>query len=315
MGFLDIFFGSPAKQLDRQCRRAQNINAQPEDREAAALFLAEDGSEQAIYGLLGRFDVRIENAKTIYQSIFSDEHPLAKKKKIELFEGFLAQVKDFKSKLGARAKKPEERDAVLAELSTFVDEVRQYRALQIDFPARRYATSNFFFIEVLPSLVTLQDQTTRINTLADALLQDAAVVDFIIRFRKERAAHPEKYTHHFWIKPPLEGDIESFSSGVRVLKMAQREKVKSNGKDMVEQAIVPEGAKNANEGVLVPVATIAALSLDSTVKTFEDQTLGRMLGRVMVRIDQLLEATKAVNLKPLKTSLEEQASKAPYFVL
>jgi len=62
MGFLDLIFGSPAKQLDRQCRRAQNINAQPEDREAAALFLAEDGSEQAIYGLLGRFDVRIENA-------------------------------------------------------------------------------------------------------------------------------------------------------------------------------------------------------------------------------------------------------------
>ena len=62
MGFLDIIFGSPAKQLERQCKRVQNINAQPEDREAAALFLAEDGSEQAIYGLLGRFDVRIENA-------------------------------------------------------------------------------------------------------------------------------------------------------------------------------------------------------------------------------------------------------------
>ena len=62
MGFLDIIFGSPAKSLERQCKRAQNINGQPEDREAAALYLAEDGSEQAIYGLLGRFDVRIENA-------------------------------------------------------------------------------------------------------------------------------------------------------------------------------------------------------------------------------------------------------------
>ena len=62
MGFLDIIFGSPAKQLERQCKRVQNINGQPEDREAAALFLAEDGSEAAIYGLLGRFDVRIENA-------------------------------------------------------------------------------------------------------------------------------------------------------------------------------------------------------------------------------------------------------------
>jgi hypothetical protein len=62
MGFLDIIFGNPQKQLERQCKRVQNINAQPEDREAAALFLAEDGSEPAIYGLLGRFDVRIENA-------------------------------------------------------------------------------------------------------------------------------------------------------------------------------------------------------------------------------------------------------------
>lgn len=62
MGFLDLIFGSPTSQLERQCKRVQNINAQPEDREAVALFLAEDGSEAAIYGLLGRFDVRIENA-------------------------------------------------------------------------------------------------------------------------------------------------------------------------------------------------------------------------------------------------------------
>ncbi len=62
MGFFDFIFGGPGKQIERQCKRVQNINGQPEDREAAALFLAEDGSEEAIYGLLGRFDVRIENA-------------------------------------------------------------------------------------------------------------------------------------------------------------------------------------------------------------------------------------------------------------
>lgn len=62
MGFLDLIFGGGGSQIERQCRRVQNINAQPEDREAAALFLASDGSEEAIYGLLGRFDVRIENA-------------------------------------------------------------------------------------------------------------------------------------------------------------------------------------------------------------------------------------------------------------
>jgi len=62
MGFLDLIFGGSGSPIERQCKRVQNINAQPEDREAAALFLASDGSEQAIYGLLGRFDVRIENA-------------------------------------------------------------------------------------------------------------------------------------------------------------------------------------------------------------------------------------------------------------
>jgi hypothetical protein len=62
VGFLDMIFGGGGSQLDRQCKRVQNINAQPEEREAAALYLAQDGSEQAIYGLLGRFDVRIENA-------------------------------------------------------------------------------------------------------------------------------------------------------------------------------------------------------------------------------------------------------------
>jgi hypothetical protein len=62
MGFLDLIFGGGGNQIERQCRRVQNINAQPEDREAAALFLASDGSEEAIWGLLGRFDVRIENA-------------------------------------------------------------------------------------------------------------------------------------------------------------------------------------------------------------------------------------------------------------
>ncbi len=60
--FVMGLFGGGGSPVERQCKRAQNINAQPEDREAAALYLAEDGSEPAIYGLLGRFDVRIENA-------------------------------------------------------------------------------------------------------------------------------------------------------------------------------------------------------------------------------------------------------------
>lgn len=61
MGIFDALFGGEEKQVLRQCRRVSNRNAQPEDREAAARWLFENGSEQAIYGLLGRFDVSIEN--------------------------------------------------------------------------------------------------------------------------------------------------------------------------------------------------------------------------------------------------------------
>jgi hypothetical protein len=61
MGFLDSLFG-PEKQILRQSRKLADIFAQPEDREAAARWLADEGSAQAILGLLGRFDVSIENS-------------------------------------------------------------------------------------------------------------------------------------------------------------------------------------------------------------------------------------------------------------
>lgn len=62
MGLLDFLTGGgPEKQLRKQARRVANKNAQPEDREAAARWLADNGSPEAILGLLGRFDVTIEN--------------------------------------------------------------------------------------------------------------------------------------------------------------------------------------------------------------------------------------------------------------
>ena len=61
MGMFDFIFGGPEKQVLRQCKRVSNKNAQPEDREAAAFWLAENGGEQAILGLLGRFEITIEN--------------------------------------------------------------------------------------------------------------------------------------------------------------------------------------------------------------------------------------------------------------
>lgn len=61
MGLLDFLTGGKEQQVLRQAKRASNINAQPEDREAAARWLYADGTEPAIYGLMGRFEVSIEN--------------------------------------------------------------------------------------------------------------------------------------------------------------------------------------------------------------------------------------------------------------
>lgn len=62
MGLFDFLTGGgPEKQIIRQGKRVSNRDLQPEDREAAARWLAGDGSPQALLALLGRFDVQIEN--------------------------------------------------------------------------------------------------------------------------------------------------------------------------------------------------------------------------------------------------------------
>ena len=61
MGLFDFFSGGADGQLKRHSKRAMNLNAQAEDREASLHWLAQDGSEQAILGLLGRFTVTYEH--------------------------------------------------------------------------------------------------------------------------------------------------------------------------------------------------------------------------------------------------------------
>ena len=61
MGFMDMFTGGKDGQVKRHSKRLSNLNAQVEDRESSAYWLAENGSEQAILGLLGRFSVTYEH--------------------------------------------------------------------------------------------------------------------------------------------------------------------------------------------------------------------------------------------------------------
>jgi hypothetical protein len=60
MGIFDMFL-SEEKRIAKQQRTITNRDAQPEDREAAARWLAENGSAKSVVGLLTRFDMKLEN--------------------------------------------------------------------------------------------------------------------------------------------------------------------------------------------------------------------------------------------------------------
>lgn len=60
MGLFD-FMLSPEKKIAKHVRRLTNRDAQPEDREASAAWLADQGTPQALMGLLSRFDMKLDH--------------------------------------------------------------------------------------------------------------------------------------------------------------------------------------------------------------------------------------------------------------
>jgi len=60
MGLFDFFGGGEKGQIEKHAKRMRNLNAQSEDRQLSARWLADNGSEQAILGLLGRFTITYE---------------------------------------------------------------------------------------------------------------------------------------------------------------------------------------------------------------------------------------------------------------
>lgn len=62
MGFFDLFTGgSIEKQIEKHAKRIRKKDAQQEDRVASAYWLAEEGSFNSVYGLLGRFEMAYEH--------------------------------------------------------------------------------------------------------------------------------------------------------------------------------------------------------------------------------------------------------------
>ncbi|MBM74426.1 MAG: hypothetical protein CMK59_03425 [Proteobacteria bacterium] len=62
MGFFDFLFGTDEKStLKKHAKRVNNLNAQFEERQASAQWLAEQGSPEAISALLNRFSLAYEH--------------------------------------------------------------------------------------------------------------------------------------------------------------------------------------------------------------------------------------------------------------
>ena len=59
--FLAIFKNDPESQLKRHAKKVVNLNAQTEDRQFSAEWLAENGTPEAIAALLRRFAVHYEH--------------------------------------------------------------------------------------------------------------------------------------------------------------------------------------------------------------------------------------------------------------
>lgn len=61
MGWFDWLTGGEEGQVKRHVKRIRNLNAQAEDRTSSAYWLAENGTEEAVIGLLGRFTINYEH--------------------------------------------------------------------------------------------------------------------------------------------------------------------------------------------------------------------------------------------------------------
>lgn len=61
MGWFDWLTGGEDGQVKRHVKRIRNLNSQAEDRTASAHWLADNGSEEAVAGLLGRFTINYEH--------------------------------------------------------------------------------------------------------------------------------------------------------------------------------------------------------------------------------------------------------------
>lgn len=147
MGFFDFFLGGDEKQIQRHAKRAKSPNAQAEERELSMQWLAENGTEEAVYGILGRFTLTYEQrmkdtaekelahrlllglgkekvGNPVRQWVRKNESFAVPLQIIDTLEGPAAAVDVLLDLLGREVDpfKPEKKRQVLIKLADFLDE-------------------------------------------------------------------------------------------------------------------------------------------------------------------------------------------------
>jgi hypothetical protein len=146
MGWLDFLTGGEEGQLKRHAKRIKDLNAQMEDRQQSARWLAEKGSEEAIYGLLGRYTINYEQrmkdteekelvtallrglgpkaTSAIRQWVRKNDQFAVPLQLLDEMEGPAAAVDLLLDMLGREVDpfKPEKKRQILIKLSDYIDE-------------------------------------------------------------------------------------------------------------------------------------------------------------------------------------------------
>jgi hypothetical protein len=123
--FLFDFFLSEDKRIERQIRTLTDRDSQPEDREAAAKWLAENKSRTAIVGLLQRFELNLEHQMkdtTEKEAVYARLVNLGADLVVEPTRAWLAQGRQFALPLRLLAELAGEQAAVQAVFQLLAQE-------------------------------------------------------------------------------------------------------------------------------------------------------------------------------------------------
>lgn len=236
---------------------------------------------------------------------------------VALMQSFFNQATAFNTSietlLADEKLKPEEKTQKLFEdFETFLQKVAAYRAYNIRFPLRDIARKDFYFVTVVPDIARMDALAVKLNSVAEAMVQDESVFQFIQKSRAARSDASDQFSRLFWIKGNKSQN--QYDNGKLILKLYQKEKL---SRRQMGQAVALQ--EKPDDPILIPIGEIAQVSLGSTIKpyveSFENTVRGRMLGNQRARLKMILGLSETFGVQGLKQKVDEYRNRAPYFVL